>query len=91
MFRKIWELTREFIPKTGALKGKNGEVTEKDQTLERWKEYTAELYKINEQPEDFIDSTYKKEPLILESGVIWALDQLSYNKVPGCDNIQINC
>jgi uncharacterized coiled-coil DUF342 family protein len=77
MFRTIRELTREFIPKTGTLKGKNGEIiTEKDKILERWKEYTAELYKTNEQPEDFIDSTYEKEPLILESGVRWALDQL---------------
>jgi hypothetical protein len=49
MFRKIRELTRQFIPKARALKGKNGVlITEKETILERWKEYTAELYKTNE-------------------------------------------
>jgi hypothetical protein len=38
MFRIIRELTRQFIPKTGALKGKNGElITEKEKILERWR------------------------------------------------------
>jgi hypothetical protein len=61
MFRTITELTIQFIPKTGKLKGKAGElINEKDKNLERWKQYTAQLYKINEQPEDFIDFTYKK-------------------------------
>jgi hypothetical protein len=47
--RTIRELTRQFIPKTGAFKGKNGElITEKEKILERWKEYTTELYKTSE-------------------------------------------
>jgi hypothetical protein len=34
MFRTNRELTRQFIPKTGALKGKNGElITEKETIL----------------------------------------------------------
>jgi hypothetical protein len=90
MFGTIRELTRQFISKTGALKGKNGElIIEKGKIFERWKEYTAELYKTNEQPEDLNGSTYEKEPWILESEVRWALDQLLYNKAPGCDSIQI--
>jgi hypothetical protein len=90
MFRTITELTRQFIPKTGAVKGKNGElIMEKEKILERWTDYTPELYKTNEQPEDLNGSTYEKEPWILESEVRWVLDQLPYNKAPGCDNIQI--
>jgi predicted nuclease with TOPRIM domain len=90
MFRTITKLTRQFIPKTGALKGKNGELTtEKDKILERWKEYTAELYKTNEQLEELNGSTYEKELWILKSEVRWALDQLPYNRAPGCDNTQI--
>jgi len=47
MFRTITELTIQFIPKTGKLKGKAGElINEKDKNLERWKQYTAEPYKI---------------------------------------------
>ena len=53
MFRTIRELTRQFIHKTVTLKGKNGElITEKEKHLARWKEYTIELYKTYEQPED---------------------------------------
>jgi hypothetical protein len=90
MFRTIRELTRQFISKIGGLKGKNGElIKEKEKVLERWKEYTTELYKTNEEPEDLNGSTYEKEPWILESEVRWALDQLPYNKAPGCENIQI--
>jgi hypothetical protein len=37
----------------------------------------------SEQPKDFMDLSYKKEPWILESEVRWALDQLPYNKAPG--------
>jgi hypothetical protein len=50
---QLSELTREFIPKTAVLKGNDAElITEKDKIFERCKEYTAELYKTNEQPED---------------------------------------
>jgi hypothetical protein len=36
MFRTIRELTRQFIPKTGALKGKNGEsITEKERNFRK--------------------------------------------------------
>ena len=53
VFRTIRELTRQFIPKTDALKEKSEElITEKENILERWKEYTKELYKTNKQPED---------------------------------------
>jgi hypothetical protein len=89
-FQDNRELTRQFISKTGAFKGKNGElITEEDKILERWKDYTAELYKTNEQREDLNGSTYEKEPWILEREVRWALDQLHYNKAPGCVNIRI--
>lgn len=59
MFRTIRELTIQFIPKTGKLIAEEL-INEKDKNLERWKQYTAELYKINEQPEEFTDFTYKK-------------------------------
>jgi hypothetical protein len=81
MLSTIRELTRQFIPKTGALK-KNAElITEKEKFLERWK-YTTELYNTNEQPEELNGFTYEKEPWILEREVRWALDQLPYNKAP---------
>jgi len=45
-------------PKQVSKKGRAGElINEKDKNLERWKQYTAELYKIKE---DFTDFTYKK-------------------------------
>jgi hypothetical protein len=35
-------------------------------------------------PKTYNGSTYEKEPWILESEVGWAVDQLLYNKAPGC-------
>lgn len=56
----------------------------------RWKQYTARPYKVNEQPENFTDFTYKEELWILESEVRRALDQcLTKKKAPGCDNTKI--
>jgi hypothetical protein len=48
-FRTIRELTRQFIPKTGAFKSKNGKlITETNKILDRWKDYTEELFRANE-------------------------------------------
>jgi hypothetical protein len=44
-------------------------VHSKEEILGRWKEYTTELYKTNEQPEDLNGITYEKEPWTLESEV----------------------
>jgi hypothetical protein len=90
MFRTIRLLTIQFIPKTGRFKGKARElITEKDKNFERWKQYIARPYKVNEQSENFTDFTYKEEMWILESKVRRALDQLPYNKALGCDNTKI--
>lgn len=64
--------------KDGGLKTKN------DKIFERRRGHKAEPYKTNEQPQDFINLTYKKEPWIPENGVRWALDQLPYNTAPAC-------
>lgn len=68
------------------LKCKDGSLkTENDKILEKRKGHTAEPYKTNEQPHNFINLSHEKERWIPENGIRWALDQLPYDTAPACD------
>ena len=67
LFKKIRDTKGTFHAKMGTIKDRNGmDLTEAEDMMSRWQEYTEELY--------------KKEPDILECKVRWALGNITMNK-----------
>ena len=75
----------------GTIKDRNGmDLTEAEDTKNRWQEYTEELYKKDLNDPDNYDGviTYL-EPDILECEVEWALGSITTNKASGGDGIPV--
>ncbi|KAA3669964.1 uncharacterized protein DEA37_0012425 [Paragonimus westermani] len=90
-FKKINEIKTKFRTKIGTIKDNQGkDLTEMNDILNRWREYTEELYQKNIESEDaIIDLGMDLEPDILESEVEWALKSIAKNKAVGVDEIAI--
>ena len=66
------------------------DLTEAEDILKRWQEYTEELYKKDLHNPDNHDGVITHlEPDILECEVKWALGSISTNKASGGDRIPI--
>ena len=73
----------------GSIKDRNGlDLTEAEDIMKRWQEYTEELYKKDlHDPDNHDDVITHLESDILESEVKWALGSITMNKASGGDRI----
>ena len=71
------------------MKDRNGmDLTEAEDIMKRWQEYTEELYKKDLQDQDNHDDVITHlEPDILECDINWALGSITMNKASGGDGI----
>ena len=91
LFKKIRDTKRTFHAKMGSIKDRNGmDLTEAEDTKNRWQEYTEELSKIDlHDPENHDGVVTHLEPDILECEVRWALESVTTNKASGGDGIPV--
>ena len=75
----------------GSIKDRNGrDLTEAEDIMKRWQEYTKELDKKDLQDPDNHDGVITHlEPNILECEVKWALETITTNKAIGGDGIPV--
>ena len=89
LFKKIRDTKGTFHAKMGTIKDRNRmDLTEAEDTKNRWQEYTEELYKkgLND-PDNDDGEIIHLEPGILECEVKWALESIIMNKASGGDGI----
>ena len=88
--------TKDFFKKTGDIKGifqarmgmRNGmDLIEAEEIKKRWQEYTEELYKKADDPDNHDDVVTYLEVDALECEVKWAFGRISMNKASGGDRI----
>ena len=93
LFKKIRDTKGTFYAKMGSIKDRNGrDLTEAEDTKQRWQEYTEELYKKDLQNPDNHDGVITHTHLeqdILECEVRWALGSITTNKASGGDGIPV--
>ena len=82
LFKKIRDAKGTFHTKMGSIKDRNGmDITETEDVMKRWQEYTEELYKKNHYDPDNHDGVITHlEPDILECKVKWTLGSITMNK-----------
>ena len=75
----------------GSIKDRNGlDLTEAENIMKRWQEYTAELYKkYLHYPGNHDGVIIHLEPDILECDVKWALGIITMNKASGGDGVPV--
>ena len=75
----------------GSIKDRNGrDLTEAEDTKQRWQEYTEELYKKDlHDPDNHDGVKIHLEPDILECEVKWALGSITTKKASGGDGILV--
>ena len=85
-FKKIRDTKRTFHAETGSIKDRNGRDLTEAEDINRWQEYTEELYKKDLNDPDNHDGVITHQELdILECQVKWALGSITMNKVSGGD------
>jgi exonuclease III len=91
LFKKIRDITGKFTPRIGVMKNRDGkDLGEEFEIKKRWKEYTEELYMKDSNSSDIHQEIdYTVEPMILESEVRWAMNELADRKSPGDDGLPI--
>ena len=82
LFKKIRDTKETFNAKMGSIKDRNGmDLTEAEDIMKRWQEYTEELYKKDlHDPDNHTGVITHLEPDILECEVKWALESITMNK-----------
>ena len=90
-FKKSGDTKRIFHVKMGSIKDRYGrDLTEAEDIMKRWQEYTEELYKKDlYDPENHEGVITHQEPDILECKVKWALGRITINKASGGDEIPV--
>jgi len=91
LYKKISDAKGTFHAKMGTIKDRNRmDLTEAENTKNRWQEYTEELYKkdIND-PDNHDGVITHPEPDILECEVKWALGSITTNKVSGGHRVPV--
>ena len=85
MFYSLMFLETSIAPR----KDRNGmDITEAEDTKNRWQKYTEELYKKDlHDPDNYNGVITHLEPDILECEVKWALGCITTNKASGGDGI----
>ena len=90
LFKKIRETMGTFHANMGSIKDRNGiDLTEAEDIMKRWQEYTEELYKKDLNPDNHDGVITHLEPDILECEVKWALGGITTNKASGGDGIPV--
>ena len=91
LFKKIRDTKGTFHAKMGTIKDRNGiDLTEAEDIMKRWQEYTEELYKKDLHDPDNHDRVITHlEPDILECEVKWALGSITTDKASGSDGIPV--
>ena len=96
LFKKSRDTKGIFHAKMGSIKGRNGmDQTEAEDIMERWQEYTGQLYKNYFQGPDNHDGVIivvitQLEPNILACEIKRALENLTMNKASGDDRIPVD-
>ena len=85
LFKKIRDTKGIFHAKIGSIKDRNGmDLTEAEDTKERWQKYTEDLQKKDtHHPDNHDDVITHLKPDILECEVKWALESITTNKASG--------
>ena len=90
LFKKIRDTKGTFHAKMGTIKDRNGMDLTEAEDIERWQEYTEELYKKDlHDPDNHNGVITHLEPDILECEVKWALGSITTNKASGGDGIPV--
>jgi exonuclease III len=91
LFKKVREITGKFTPRIGGIKSEHGKNLAEDLEIKkRWQEYTEELYKRDtDMTEVFSEMEFDREPMVLESEVRKALNEIKNNKAAGSDGMPI--
>uniref|UniRef100_A0A803T5C1 ribonuclease H n=1 Tax=Anolis carolinensis TaxID=28377 RepID=A0A803T5C1_ANOCA len=89
LFQKIRNIRGKFQAKMGMIKNKDDrDLTEVEEIKKRWREYTDDLYRKDNNIEDSFDGVVNElEPDILRSEVEWALRSIANNKAAGDNGI----
>ena len=90
-FKRIRDTKGTFHTKMDTIKDRSGmNLTEAQDIMKRWQEYTEELYKKDlNDPENHDGVITILEPDILECEVKWALGSITTNKASGGDGIPV--
>ena len=90
LFKKIRDTKGTFHAKMGSIKDRNGMDLTEAEDINRWHEYTEELYKKDLHDPDNHDGVITHiEPDILEYEVKWALKSKATSKASGGDGIPV--
>ena len=91
LFKKIKDTMGTFHAKMGTIKDRNGmDLTEAEDIMKRWQEYTQELYKKDlNDPYNHDGVITHVEPDILECEIKWALGSIIMNKATRGDEIPV--
>ena len=91
LFKKIRDTKGTFHAKMGSIKDRNCmDLTEAEDIMKRWQEYTEHLYKKDLHDSDNHNGVITHlEPDTLECEVKWALVSITMNKASGCDGISV--
>ena len=89
LFKKTRDTKETFNAEMGKIKDRNGrDLIEAENIMERWQEYTEELYKKDlHDPDNHDGVIIHLEPDILECEVKWVLGSITTNKASGGDGI----
>ena len=88
LFKKTRDTKGKFHAKMDSIKDINDRDLTEAEDINRWQEYTEELYKKDLHDQDNHDGVITHvEPDILECEVKWALESITMNKSSGADGI----
>ena len=89
LFKRSRDTKGTFHVKMGSIKDRNGmHLTEAEDTVKRWPEYTEELYrKYLHDPDNHNGVITHLEPDILAWEIKWTLGSITMNKASGGDGI----
>ena len=90
LFKKIRDTKGTFHAQMGTIKDRNGKNLTEAENIQRWQEYTEELYKKDLHDTHNHDGVITHlEPDILECQVKWALGSITKNKASEGDGIPV--
>ena len=91
LFKKIKDTMGTFHVKMGTIKDRNSmDLTEAEDIMKRWQEYTQELYKKDlNDPYNHNGVITHVQPDILECEIKWALGSITMNKATRGDGIPV--
>ena len=88
LYKKIRNTKGTLHTKMGTINGMD--LTEAEDIMQRWQEYTEELYKKDlHDPHNHDGVITHLEPDILECEVKWALGSITANKASGGDGVPV--